>query len=154
MELPRGITGFRHVNDPPLPACDFRAFRGHCFAAARVLGGRVRAVEAPMQRVSTNFARAVLELPDGPLVVLLNAHFPVVAFAELAAEGEVQPRFVDAPGLAELFREFGCYEVLATSELHQPVTAAACRELAPTEREQLQYWRPGRLGDLVFNFWD
>ena len=45
MELPRGITGFRHVNDPPLRTCDGAAFRTHCYSAARALNDRVIAVE-------------------------------------------------------------------------------------------------------------
>jgi hypothetical protein len=154
VELPRGITGFRHVDDPPLPVCDFAAFRGHCYAAARVLHGRVVAVEAPIRGVEANFARAVLELPTGWVAVLLNAHFPVVAFAEPQTEGDTSVRFTDVPGLAEAFRGFGGYEVPDVVELTAPLTPEQCQHLAPAEREQVKYWRPERVGELVFNFWD
>src|SRR6185369_4579517 len=93
VELPRGITGFRHVDDPPLPVNDFAAFRGHCHAAARALGGRVRSVKAPVPGVDANFARAVLELPGGSIAILLNAHFPVIAFADPPAENGEPMRF-------------------------------------------------------------
>jgi hypothetical protein len=154
VELPRGITGFRHADDPPLPVCDFRVFRGHCFAVARDLGGRFRSVEAPYPRGPANFALAVLDLPTGRVAVVLNAHFPVVAFAEPLADGETRLRYVDAPALAERFRGFGMYEVATVAELTHPLTAEACQQLASVEREQVAYWHPGSVGELLFNFWD
>ena len=154
MDLPRGITGFRHVDDPPLPVSDFAAFGGHCYAAARALGGRVLSVEAPICEVETNFARAVLELPGGPIAILLNAHFPVVAFADPPAQRGAPVQFADAPTLAEVFQSFGSYEVFSTSDLAMPLAPAACKQLAAAELEQVQYWRPRRVGDVVFNFWD
>jgi hypothetical protein len=154
MELPRGITGFRHVDDPPLPVSDFAVFRGHSYAAARALGGCVRSVEAPVRGAEANFARAILELPGGPIAILLNAHFPVIAFADPPAESAAPVRFIDAPALAERFQRFGTYEVWSGSELEVPLTPEACKQLAGAELEQVQYWRPRRVGDLVFNFWD
>jgi hypothetical protein len=154
VELPHGITGFRDADDPPLPLCDVADFRGHCYAAARTLNGRVVAVEAPSRGVETNFARGVLELPTGRVAVLLNAHFPLIAFAEPPAEGEGFVRFTDSPGLAEAFGNFGIYEVVGASELAAPLTPEQRRRLAPAEREQIEYWQPRRVGDVVFNFWD
>jgi hypothetical protein len=154
MELPRGITGFRHVDDPPLPDCDLAAFRGHCHAVARALNGRVIRIETPVRGVESNFARAVLELPSGRVAVLLNSHFPVVTFAEPPAEGGATVRFIDEPGLAEVFRSFGVYEVVGVSELAAPLMPAQCQRLAPTEQEQIDYWRPQCVGEVVFNFWD
>src|SRR5262249_31278024 len=145
-------TGFRDVNDPPLPACDFKAFHGHCITAARLLGGRVRSFEAPGNQISTNFALAVLELPTAPVAVLLNAHFPLIAFAEQPARGEASLRFIDLPPLAEVFHGYAPYQVLTASELAKPVTPEECRQLAPGEQRQLRYWRPRRVGDVVFNF--
>jgi hypothetical protein len=154
MELPRGITGFRHVDDPPLPVSDFAAFRGHCYAAARALGGRVRSVEAPVRGVEANFARAVLELPGGTVAILLNAHFPVIAFADPLAENGAPVPFIDAPALADVFRGFGIYDVWTGSQLEAAAIPEACKQLARAELAQAKYWQPRRVGDLVFNFWD
>ena len=154
MELPRGITGFRHVDDPPLPVNDFAAFRGHCYAAARALGGSVRSVEAPVRAVAANFARAVLEFPGGPVAILLNAHFPVIAFADPSAENGAPVRFIEAPTLAKVFDGFGTYELWTGPQLEAPVMPEACKQLASAELEQAKYWRARRIGDLVFNFWD
>jgi hypothetical protein len=154
MRLARGITGFRGANDPALPACDFSAFRGHCYAAARVLGGRVLAVEQPGNPPASNFAQTIIQLPTGVVAVLLNAHVPVIAFAEVVGDGEATVRFTSAPRLAEVFRDFGSYEVAERSELEESLTAERCEELARAEQDQIAYWRPKHVGDVVFNFWD
>lgn len=148
MELPRGITGFRHLGDPPLPVCDVPAFRGHCYAAARTLGGCVTGVEDPSSRIEINFACALLEWPTGGVAVLLNAHIPVVAFAEPPAKGDARMRFIDALGLAKAFRDFGMYDVVGVSELAARLAAEHCHRLSPAEREQIKYWQPRRVGEV------
>lgn len=154
MELPRGITGFRHSDDEPLPATDLKAFREHCFSAARSLSGRVKLVEMPYSRGTTNFATAVLELPEGAVVVLLNAHFPIIGFARPPREGQVLFHFMDMPGLADLFRSLGVYEVVTAPDLERPIVEEDLSRLGPAEMEQVRYWRPARVGDLLFNDWD
>ena len=123
MELPRGITGFRNVDDKPLPASDIAAFRKHCYTAARWLAGRVSRIELPSSRTRNNFASGILELPEGPVAVLLNAHFPVIGFAEPLREHEIQLRFVD---LANAELEIG----EAMRWTGQPAEARACYERA------------------------
>ena len=154
VELHRGITGFRHADDEPLPASDLKAFRAYCFSAARSLSGRVSRIELPYGNARNNFASGVLELPEGATAVLLNAHFPIVAFARPPREGHVRLAFVEAPGLVELFRSFGVYEVLEASDLERPLVEEDCRRLGPAERDAVRYWKPERVGDLVFNSWD
>jgi hypothetical protein len=153
VELTRGITGFRRFDEPALPTCDLRAFRGFCHSVARTVGGRVLSVEAPVAGAA-NFARVVLELPDAPVAVVLNSHHPVVAFVAPPFDNETELRFVAAPALSDLFQRSGTYTVLTDSEARGPVTAEARRLLAPAELEQLRYWRPRCVGEVVFNHWD
>jgi hypothetical protein len=150
VELSRGITGFRDIDDSPLPLCDLREFRGHCFAVARDLGGRVCSFETPLHR--SNFASAVLEFPSGRIAVLLNAHFPVIAFAEPLNEDKL--RFLDSPELGAQFRGFNIYTVSTVADLTRPLSKEMCQHLAPAERKQVDYWRPACVGELMFNFWD
>jgi hypothetical protein len=149
------VTGirFRSRKDPPLPETDVRAFRGHCYAAARALSGTVRAVELPYSANTNNHAIGTLDWKAGPVSVLLNAHFPLIGFAEPVVAGELSIRFVDSPALAEVFRGFGVYEVLGREALEQPVTREAVAELAKAEREQFGHWRPVRIGDVIFHCW-
>jgi hypothetical protein len=154
LKLPRGVTGFRSgVRAPPLPATDVRAFRGHCYAAARAAGGFVLGFEDPY-RHTNNFAAGLLGLGDGPVAVLLNAHFPLVGFAHPPAVGELELRFADAPALVEAFRGFDGYRVLDRAVLEGPLTPDVVADLDKGERAQFTYWRPSRVGDVVFNSWD
>ena len=154
MKLPRGITGFRASDAEPLPETDLRAFRGHCHEAARRVGGWVVSVEPPDAGRSHNFAIATLATPAGDVAVLLNVRHPVIGFADPPAEGEARLRFRDFPELAEAFRGFGMYEVLGAAELGQAPTREQLRELSEVEREQIAYWKPRRVGDIIFNWWD
>jgi hypothetical protein len=154
VDLLRGITGFRDVGDEPLPASDLGAFRTHCFTAARLLSGRVSRIEFPSSHTSNNFASSVLELRDGLVAVVLNAHFPVIGFAEPLREGGMRLRFVDVPELAEVFRGFGVYSVVEASDFERSVHDEDSSRLTPAELKQIRYWKPSRVGDLVFNFWD
>ena len=153
MELSRGITGFRDIDASLLPLCDLREFRGHCFAVARDLGGRVCSFETSQHRAA-NFASAVLEFRSGRVAVLLNAHFPVIAFAEPLKEGETKLRFVDSPELGAQFRGFNIYTVSTVADLARALSEEMCQHLAPAERKQVDYWRPAFVGELIFNFWD
>ena len=154
MHLPRGVTGFRAGKEaPPLPQMDLPRFRGHCYTAARAVAGTVLGFEPPYN-FTNNFAVGTLDLQPGPVAVLLNAHFPFVGFAEPPAVGELKLRFVDVPELVAVFRGFGVYEVLDREATEQPLTPEAVAELARAERAQFRYWRPSRVGDVVFNSWD
>lgn len=89
------------------------------------------------------------------MAVLLNCHFPVVGFAAPPAEGDSGPlRFINGGGLAEVFRATGEYDVTNRAELEHPIGEEELAPLAPAEMEQVEYWRPARVGDVVFNFWD
>jgi hypothetical protein len=152
--LPGGVTGFWDRGDEPLTVTDVRAFRGHCHDAARRAGGRVVSVTRPNpEGLCRNFAVGVFALPAGEVAAVLNAHHPLVAFADPPADGETSLRFRDCPELAAALGSFGVYRVASAAELEQPPTPAALGDLSEVEREQVAYWEPQRVGDVVFNWW-
>lgn len=154
MELSRGVTGFRNVNDPPLPICSWSSFRAHCHEAAHSLGGRVLSTEPPLRGIESNFARTIIHLPAGPIAVLLNAYDPIIAFSDTSSDCNGRLRFLSAPALMDVFGRFGAYRVLDAWELSQPLDAVSCRQLSAVELEQIEYWKPQCLGEVLFNFWD
>ncbi len=155
VELPRGITGFHHIDEPPLPTCDLHAFRTSCHRAVRALGGRIVSAETAVRPASSaNYVRATVELPGGPVSIVLNVHYPIIAFAAPTSGYGDDLQFVDMPALSEWFRGSGTYDILTALEAHEPVTEEACRLLSPTELRQLRYWRPRCIGCVVFNHWD
>jgi hypothetical protein len=149
MELPHGVTGFWHVRDSPLPRCDLRAFRGHCHKAARLLNGRVVETHDAVYR---SYARATLDLRDGAVTVLLNSFVPIVAFAK--PRHDVVVELIDHSDLANIFREFGIYEVPDMLELTARPTPEICTHLSPAEMHQVKYWKPQTVAEIIFNWWD
>jgi hypothetical protein len=154
MELHAGITGFGRPGAELAPDSNLYWFQSHCFAAARMLGGRVL---QPAHRpdVVANFVSAVLELPDTTVAILLNLHFPVLGFARPWLESIDELKFVDCQPLADAFASIGApYEVVSRSELEKPIRQKDLGPLAAIEMDQIRYWKPARVGDVVFNCWD
>ncbi|MEU9235979.1 hypothetical protein [Streptomyces subrutilus] len=63
------------------------------------------------------------------------------------------PDFTHPPSWAAAF-EWGGFRLLDIEELNTPLASADTSELAEAERKQVGYWRPGTVGELMFNWWD
>jgi hypothetical protein len=156
VQLLRGITGIEGRKDPlPPRRSDLKAFRSHCHQVAREVGAKVLHIQEPFEggRVC-NYAMACLGFSDSTVAVLLNAAHPLVAFAKVPADGQVTFEYVDCPKLAVAFREQGEYTVASSEELNQPLLSDMCGDHTPTELRRVRYFRPARVGDVIFNFWD
>jgi hypothetical protein len=141
-----GLSGF---DGSPDPRWTLQSFRAACHAAARTVGARLVRGEDPGP--ARNHYRALLELAAGERWILLNAIHPLLAFA--IPRTDLRYDFVDEPALAAAFHG-PCEPVLAADLTAALDPRAAAPLLGPTEREQAEYWRPARLGDLIFNHWD
>jgi hypothetical protein len=157
MELRRGITGIQGPEDPTPepPLSDLKAFRSDCYAAAREVGARLRAVQDRNEAVGAcNYAIARFEFPDSTVAALLNAVHPILAFANWPADSEFALEYIDCPKLAEAFQALGGYQVATSEELNQPLVREMCNGLTATEQDHIRYFRPRRFGDVIFNYWD
>jgi hypothetical protein len=90
----------------------------------------------------------------GAVAVLLNAHHPIVAFADPKGATSSCFEFRDVPELADYFRGLGVYTMPAAAELNERPTAEHLRDLSSVELKQVKYWEPQRVGEILFNFWD
>ncbi len=155
MVLLAGMTGFFSQGEEPPPSVDLLDFRRHCYAAARLAMGRVLTVISPYESGSPrNFAVGTIALGAVQVGVLLNAHQPIVAFAVPSREWEGTRQFRDSPELAKAFDSFGAYQVIPAAELEQAPSASILSGLSAVERKHIAYWKPRRIGDIVFNCWD
>ena len=151
MILPEGITGFfESGRGVAPPAVDPKSFARACHAAARVVSGSVERFEAA--GIARNYHRAILRQRDAAIAVLCNAHFPWVAFAE--ASEDLPLRFLADTALASRIKEAMPCEVMSLSSLEAHPEAELLANLGDVEREQIRYWRPQRIGEIIFNFWD
>ena len=154
LPLPVGVTGFRHQRDAELPLCDFESLLRHCHEVARLHEGKVVAEAASDFESVANYERVALQFSDRSVDVILNAHYPLLAFAEPFTSHNLSLAFRDEPGLAAHFCELGNYLPLDSSLLATPISDDATTKLSVAEREQIRYWNPTTLGEVVFNNWD
>lgn len=147
MILPRGITGFGSINtDPPL-FLDEKAFCRMCHALAQENGGAVTEVDT--DTAIRNFYSAKVSRYDQSVFLLQNIHYPYAAFAQRVASGRFvltqQPEWLQLPE--------GSVRFLSPSELIRD-WHDLCGELSPEALEQIHYWNPQTVGEIVFNTWD
>ena len=147
MILPRGITGFGSINTNPPLFLDEKAFRRMCHALARENGGAVTEVDT--DTAVRNFYSAKLSRYDQSVFLLQNIHYPYAAFARRDTSGGFiwisQPEWLQLPE--------GSVRFLSPSELIRD-WHDLCGELSPEELEQIHYWNPQTVGEIVFNTWD
>jgi hypothetical protein len=157
MDLLRGITGFQSRKDASFesPHSDLAGFRSHCHYASREVGAKVRIIQDPNEAAGfRNFTIARFDFSNSTVAVLLNVIHPIVGFANWPTESQILFEYIDHQRLAEVFGTLGNYTVATCKELNQPLLREMCRELTPTELKQVRYFRPERVGDVVFNYWD
>ena len=147
MILPRGITGFWSVNTAPLPLLDEKAFRQMCHTLSRKNGGAVTEVDT--DTAARNFYSAKLSRYTQSVFLLKNIHAHYAAFAQRDASG----RFVLTQQPEWLQRPESPVRFLNLAELNQS-WCGLCGELAPEDLEQIRYWNPQTVGEIVFNTWD
>ncbi|MDA7977835.1 MAG: hypothetical protein MPJ50_03575 [Pirellulales bacterium] len=154
MELQRGTTGFRHVDDAPLPSTDARQFRADLYLVAREVSAKV--VYTPRRNPSgeCSFYDALAEVDGLQIRILLNVTHPLLAFADDWVSVGSPIQFIDSHELGSAFSTLGRYSVLKPTILNMPVTKDVFSQLAEAEVEQMEYWKPNRIGDLIFNYWD
>ena len=147
LQLPPGITGFN-----VLTSVDVRAFRTRLYNAARDSGFNVDEPPPDEARIHHTLVRSLVSFRGEQWSLLLNIHQPFVAFA--APNTEVLNfnfEFRDCPPLAQ---KLSGYTVLSTDFLNSPVTQEAIALLSESEKQEVKYWAPQTLGQVVFNFWD
>ncbi len=147
MILPRGITGFGGINTNPPLFLDEKAFHRMCHALARENGGAVTEVDT--DTAVRNFYSAKLSRYDQSVFLLQNIHYPYAAFAQRDTSGGFiwisQPEWLQLPE--------GSVRFLSPSELTRD-WHDLCGELSPEDLDQIHYWNPQTVGEIVFNTWD
>ncbi len=147
MILPRGITGFWGTDTAPPPHLDEKAFCQMCYSIAMENGGVVTEVDT--DTAARNFYSAKLSRYDQSVFILQNIHYPYIAFAQRDAAS----RFVliSPPDWLQLSAD--PVRDLSPNELNQD-WHGLCGELNPEELEQIRYWNPQTVGEIIFNTWD
>ncbi|KZZ84438.1 hypothetical protein [Bacillus sp. SJS] len=149
MYLQNGITGFTNSAQ----RMDKSQFKQLCFNAARASQASLEQFKEP--GYPFNFYHAKIKTRTNQFHLLLNEHYPYLAFASAAEYGNIQ--FIDPPELADAFLPF--YRILSKEELNERVIWRKNlleneNELNEAELRELSFWKPERVGDIIFNYWD
>lgn len=147
MKLLNGITGFYEKQNEP-PNVDGNEFKRLCFSIINKNDGTVINFQEP--QITTNFFAMEVNVSNKHFQILLNAHYPLIAFASAVNFGEI--KFIDDHQLKEEFSPF--YRVLSTKDLDEPLLLKNEDELNCAEIKQIAYWKPLRIGEVIFNHWD
>ncbi|MBF5032143.1 MULTISPECIES: hypothetical protein [unclassified Micromonospora] len=148
MRLPPGATGFH----APGGRADVRAFTAVCHHAARALGATIAGVTPA--GVTPSFHTVGIAAARHHVAVLRHVTVPFIAFARPRAVGDATVTFVDHPGLAPVLATLSDARVLTADQLGIPLSQADLSALDRAEHDQIGYWTPATVGELLFNFWD
>ncbi|MBP1993030.1 hypothetical protein [Paenibacillus eucommiae] len=146
MILPNGITGFYDSKNNKPPYVDGKQFKQICFAIATDNGGEVLEFREPQYPM--NFYNVKVEIFNNHFHILLNEHYHYLAFAAIVEFGYIN--FIDESRLLKSFSSF--YKVLSTKELNEPLLPR--HELNTAELAQVAYWKPEKIGEVIYNYWD
>ncbi|WP_421535857.1 hypothetical protein [Priestia sp. D3YE.R1] len=157
MELLNGVTGFYiDLKDKP-PATSLKQFKIHSYEAARTYNGEL--LECNDTDVHSNFLFSVLGISNKEVYVLLNKHYPFVAFTFSIHEERIT--FVNDKELSFFFSAF--YTILGAESLNEKLMYTRKKgsvllkndnQLNSAELAQIAYWKPITLGEVLYNYWD
>ncbi len=157
LKLPNGVTGFYNAKHNKPPTIDGKQFKQQCFSIIKRNNGKVLEFIEP--QFATNFLNVEVKVFNKHLHILLNEHYPFLAFASFVDFENII--FIDEPELSKQFSPF--YKVLGMEELNEQlyikegtgkIIFKNDNELNSAELEQIAYWKPKSTGEVIFNFWD
>jgi hypothetical protein len=157
LKLPKGVTGFYNAKHNKPPTIDGNQFKQQCFSIIKRNNGKV--LEFIELQFATNFLYVEVKVFNKHLHILLNEHYPFLAFASFVDFENI--KFIDEPELLKQFSPF--YKVLSIEELNEPLYIKEStgkiilendNELNSAELEQIAYWKPKSVGEVIYNFWD
>ena len=118
-----------------------------CYLLAGENGGSV--VEVDTDITGRNFYFAMIRKYDTSVFILQNIYYPYRAFARRDGVGGFvliqQPEWLQLPESQVHF--------LNLDELNQD-WHGLCGALNAEELEQIRYWKPQTVGEIIFNVWD
>lgn len=152
MNLPYGVSGFYNSAEEKPPEMDISKYKEFCYSLARSLDGEL--LEFSDSLYPANFCKADFKLPSSAVSLVMNKHYPILAFA--AAVDAVKIEFIDfSTGNAVVPDGFTVLRP-ATLETQVPENLEYLppNHLNQGELEQIKYWKPETIGQIIFNFWD
>lgn len=144
--LPECITGFFN-GDYPAPGSDQRSFEKICLDFATERGGTCFFILG--DGVTPNYHQANIKIGERTIYVLLSEIYPIIGISKLEP---FQYEYIDVPELTDLFP--APYQIPSAAELNERFDLTLQPFLNDAEREQIDYWEPKTIGNVIFHYWD
>ncbi|WP_042149955.1 hypothetical protein [Paucisalibacillus sp. EB02] len=155
MILRNGVSGFNRPNDLSVDGVFFKKI---CYSIINNHGGKIISFNEP--EIACNYYQVKIAIFGDDLYILLNSTYPFLAFAS-SVEDISAIQFVIHDKLSTEFTPY--YNILLPDELNEVLVINEHRgriaienenELNDAELYNVKHWKPRRVGDVVFNFWD
>ncbi len=146
MLLQKGITGFSDCRNPLQTTENFQLFKTICYTAAAAFNAEI--IEISDNQYPQNYFSANILLNGKSICILLNRYYPIIGFTR---ELHGSKYFIDCK---ELFSMLSYqYNVIACDRLNAPFDNCP-HALDKCELQQIEYYRPTSIGNIIFNEWD
>ncbi|MBB6170468.1 hypothetical protein HNR23_000528 [Nocardiopsis mwathae] len=104
--------------------------------------------------MTPSFHGAEVERRGSTLVIACHTLLPLFALAKPPSVNAMNLEFVWHAELGRALRTVCRFTVLKPEEPAVPVERADLSLLGAVEREQIRYWKPATVGEIVFDQWD
>ncbi|MBX9644529.1 MAG: hypothetical protein K2W91_10570 [Novosphingobium sp.] len=151
--LPPSITGFFDHLEPPR-SVESRSFTEACHLVAQFEGGVVEDIDLSL--LGRSYYSATVRTPSDHVSMLANSVYPYLAFVRPHAFGVIIPElsFVAPVRLASSISSLTYFRSLDAAWLETELSTELLADLAQVELDQVKYWKPARVGEVIFNNWD
>ncbi|MBR0484859.1 MAG: hypothetical protein IJJ69_08815 [Oscillospiraceae bacterium] len=133
MILPVGVTGFFQKSIPP--ELDFKNFQQYCYSVR----------EFPVLEISNQKQNNYFCAKFADFYLLLNKYYPFAGAVKVLSAEKI---FINIS-----FPEFFAYQFLPAEFLNSPFDFRN-HQLSKAELQQILYWNPVSVGNIIFNEWD
>lgn len=145
MILRKGITGFFDNKNSPVSEMDFKIFKTLCHTIDSSTNWRLINIKS---NPNSNYYSTEFDTLSGIIYILLNKHYPIIAFTDNINIGNIV--FKNITDIKHLLCD---YEIVSADILNSSIDDVV-NELSETEMNQIAYWNPGSVGNVIFNCWD
>lgn len=155
LPLPRGISSGMSV--PDVTKIGFDAFKDACEHAALLLRGKMENAYDAYARPHFSYHEAKLSYDFGrkSCSVLCSVYYPVIGFATVGSRRDsYELTFTDNAMLSTAIGEKLSGHVLSAEDANRGTTQEIIELLDEAEKKDVRYWKPRRVGDVIFNQWD
>ena len=104
--------------------------------------------------ITPNFYYFEFNSKNEDVAVLYNREYNVATFSKPFERSWGRQTFIDHLELNSLIPDYMEVRILDRATLLQPISPRELAEKFPDYAYDAKYWKPGYVGEVVFNYWD